>query len=298
MANTNINLAMEIYSRRFLAAIQPELAALAHFSTDFSDELVEEGGKIRVPIVYADDAAPFDPETNNFERAKADLVDAEVAIDKSAIAGFAITLTQMQNFRPHWWNKRADSNAIAVAAKVQQDVYSLITPENFPQAPINLPLAAVSPKSIATIAGEVAERDINVERAALCLSSRHFYALAGTLDSTVYGGSEVIRRGIIPNLYGFGAVARMPGYEGAGFVAEPSALCIGGRKVLPADTTPYREFSAMVEPKTGIAINRVIYTSGGPGKTSFSVLAWYGRDVGVKEALVILEDTPRPKPQK
>ena len=48
---TNLTVAMEVYSKRYLAGLTPQIAFLSAFSTDFSDELVEEGAKIRGPIV-------------------------------------------------------------------------------------------------------------------------------------------------------------------------------------------------------------------------------------------------------
>lgn len=285
---TNINLAMEIYSKRFLAGLTPQLAALSAFSLDFSDELVEPGDTIRVPIVEAGPAAAFDEANNNFDRAKADLTDRAVKIDKSAIAGFGIGLAQMANFRRNWWEGKAATDVTAVAAKVQQDVYELITEEAFPATAISAPLAGMNRKAAGKIAASASAAGLTVERASLCLSPEWFYALLADLDSSVYGGAEAVRKGVIPELFGFAAVVKVPGYSGAGFVCEKSAICVGGRKVLPADTTPYREFSAMVEPATGLPVNRVVYTSGAAGKTSFSALAWYGREVGIAEALVRL----------
>lgn len=285
----NINLALEVYSKRFLAGLTPQLAPLAAFSTDFSDELVEPGEKIRVPIVETEPAAAFNADSNNFSRPKADLKDAEVAIDKSAISGFGITLDQMANFRRNWWQARADQNVKAVAAKVQADVYALVSEDNYANTPVSAPLAGFTKKTAANIANKAAEAGLEVSQASLCLAPAWFYALLGELDSNVYGGAEAIRKGTIPELYGFGRIVKLPGYTaGPGFVCEPSAICVGGRKVQPADTTPYAEFGAMVEPETGMPINRVVYTSGAAGATSFSALAWYGAGVGVADALVRL----------
>lgn len=286
---TNLNVAMEIYSKRFFMGLTPQLAALAAFSLDFSDELVEPGEKIRVALVKPDTAEPFDAADNNFARPVADLEDVDITIDKSAIAGFGLTLKQLANFRPTWWESKADQNVLSVAQKVQADVYGLITEDNYAKAPISVALASFGRKMAAGIAGKAADAGLTVERSALCLSPTYFYALLGDLDSNVFGGPEAIRTGIIPFLYGFDKVVRVPGYTGAGFVCHPDALGIGGRKVLPADTTPYKEFGAVTEPQTGMPINRVIYTAGAAGTTSFSALAWYGVGTGNTDALVLLK---------
>lgn len=286
---TNLNVAMQIYSKRFIAGLTPQLSALSAFSTDFSDELTEEGETINVPLVKPDAAAAFDETTNNFARASADLEDVPIKINKSAIAGFGLTLKQMVNFRRNWWEAKADQNLLSVAQKVQTDVYALITEEAFAKTPIAVTLASFTKKVVAGIAGKAADAGLTVERCALCLAPNYFYALLGDLDATVYGGSEAIRNGVIPALYGFGKIVRASGYTGPGFVCQPDALGIGGRKIIPADTTPYKEFGSIVEPNTGMPINRVIYTNGAGGNTSFSALAWYGADVANKDALVLLK---------
>lgn len=285
---TNLNVAMEVYSKKFISGLTPQIAFLSAFSTDFGDELVEPGDKIRVPIVTPDAAAAFHADNNNFDRAAADLKDAEVEINKSAIAGFGITLAQMANFRRNWWEARADQNVGAVAAKIQADVYALATEANFAKDPISAPLANWGKKAAASVAAKAADAGLDVAKAALCLSTAWFYQLLGDLDSQVYGGAEAIRKGVIPELYGFGKIVKIPGFTGPGFVCEQGAICVGGRKVQPADTTPYREFGSLVEPVSGLPVNRVVYTSGAAGKTSFSALVWYGCGVGLSDALVRL----------
>lgn len=287
---TNLNVALEIYSKRFIAGLTPQLAPLAAFSTDFSDELIEEGETIRVPIAKPDIAEDFDSVNNNFNRPAANMEDVKIDINKSAIAGFGIELAQMVNFRRNWWEKKADQNLKSAAEKIQTSVYSLIKAETFTKTPISVTLASFNKKVTASIAGKAAAAGLSVENCSLCLSPAYFYALLGDLDSAVYGGIEAIRNGVIPALYGFGKIVRANGYTGAGFVNQADAIGVGGRKIVPADTTPYKEFGSIVEPTTGMVINRVIYTDGAGGKTSFSALAWYGCDVANADALVMLQD--------
>ena len=286
---TNLNVAATIYSKRFIAGLVPQLAFLSAFSTDFSDELVDKGDTINVPLVKPDEAAAFDRTSNNFSRDIADLEDISIKINKSAIAGFGLTLAQTFNFHKNWWEAKADQNLLSVAKKIQTDVYSLITEEAFAQTPIAVALASFSKKVVAGIAGKAADAGLTVESSALCLAPNYFYALLGDLDATVYGGAEAIRNGVIPALYGFGKIVRASGYTGAGYVCQADAIGIGGRKVIPLDATPYKEFGSIIEPNTGMPINRVIYTNGAGGDTSFSASAWYGCETANKEALVLLK---------
>jgi hypothetical protein len=286
---TNLNVAAQIYSKRFLAGLTPQLSFLSAFSTDFSDELSEPGETINVPLVKPDAAAAFDATSNNFARAVADLEDVPIKIDKSGIAGFAITLAQIMTFNKNWWEAKADQNLMSVAQKIQTDVYAVITEANFTKTPIAVALAGFTKKVVAAIAGKAADAGLTVERSALCLAPNFFYALLGELDATVYGGAEAIRNGVIPALYGFGKIVRASGYAGAGYVCQADAIGVGGRKVMPLDTTPYKEFGSIIEPNTNMPINRVIYTNGAGGTTSFSASAWYGCDAANKDALVLLK---------
>ncbi|HOR69068.1 MAG TPA: hypothetical protein PLY53_15770 [Planctomycetota bacterium] len=288
---TNIDTAVEIYSNKFIAGLTRALAPLRAFSLDLSDDIVQEGESVNVPLVTADTVDDWDDETNNYARSKQSLKARSVKINKRKICGFPVTQTQMANFRPNYWEGKADLNQKEMADAVLADVISLVKPENYGDTAakkINVALAEFKRLAVAALRAKIVKAKLIPAKCVLALNPDFFSALLADLDSQVYGGREAVVGGAIPGLLGFRAIIEVPQYEQPGFVCHPDAIAVGSRKVPIADTTPYKEFGGMVEPETGLTLNRVVYTEGATGKTNFSTECWYGYDVGNADALVRL----------
>ena len=95
MGTTNTATAQEIYSKRFLAALQRALAALQAFSTSFSDEARETGESVKVPLISPDTVAAWNATSNNFVRTSATLKEIAVELTERIIAGFAVVAVRV-----------------------------------------------------------------------------------------------------------------------------------------------------------------------------------------------------------
>lgn len=288
---TNIDTAVEIYSNKFISGLTRALAPLRAFSLDLSDDIVQEGGSVNVPLVTADAVADWNDTTNNYSRTAASVKAQSVAIDKRKICGFPVSQTQMANFRPNYWEGKAELNQKEMADAILTDVTGLVTAANYGDTAakkLNVVLAEFKRAAIATLRGQIVKAKLVPAKCVLALNPDFFSALLGDLDAQVYGGREAMLNGAIPGLLGFRSVIELPQYAQPGFVCHPDAIAVGSRKVPVADTTPYKEFGSMVEPETGLTMNRVVYTEGATGKTNFSTECWYGFDVGNADALIRL----------
>lgn len=291
MANTNTDIALEIYSNKFIEGLTNALPALRQFSLDLSDEASERGETIRVPLVSADAAEVWDDSTNNYARNKAELLDKKVVLDQRIIAGFGISLAQQQNFRPSWWEGKGVLNARSVADAVLDNVFGIVTPGNYGDdegKQIKVALSSFGRKAISEMRAKVVKGKLSPAKSSLVLNPDFFSALLSDLDSQVFGGREAIVGGVIPGLLGFRSIIEAPQLNEPGFVCHPDAIAIGSRRIEIADNTPYREFGSVTEPDTGLTLNRVIYTEGAIGKTNFSIECLFGVDVGNADALIRL----------
>jgi len=126
---TNINVAVQLYSKRFIARLQRRIALLKAFSTNLSDEFGNPGTTIDVPILSADPAGAWDDATNNFSRSATDVNTRPVTLDQRIITGFSITMMHLAKFLPHWWEGKADLNVNAIAQAIVDPILGLITPE-------------------------------------------------------------------------------------------------------------------------------------------------------------------------
>lgn len=216
---------------------------------------------------------------------------ATVAFGDPIIAGFAVTADQASKIDKRWWEGKAELNAAAVAAAASAAVTGLVTEENFSKAVTGVGTAANFAKSgVAKIAAacENATNRLRVKFATLCLSGEYFYNLLSGLDANVYGGTEAIRNGVIPGLFGFGKVMLMHGLDIPGFVCEPSAIAFAARGFRPADDTAYRAIREIKDPESGLVLTLVEYCDGPTGDLSESVTTRIGAAVGDAGALVRL----------
>jgi len=281
----------EFYSRKLLKVLPAQLNFLGAFSTDVSDEVTAPGEKIQVPLVEMDEAGTFDRANNNFARPAGTPKTATVTFGDPIIAGFAVTAAQARNIQRRWWEGKAELNATAVAASASTAVTNLVTKANFAKAVTNVGNAASFAKAgVAKIAAAIenATNKLRVKFSTLALSGEYFYNLLSGLDANVYGGTEAIRNGVIPGLFGFGKVMLVHGLDCPGFVCEPSAIAFGARAFRPVDDTPYRAVREIKEPESGLTLTLVEYPDGPSGDLSESLTTQIGAAVGEAGSLVRL----------
>lgn len=281
----------EIYSRKILKELPAQLNFLGAFSTDISGEVVGPAKSIEVPLVQMDAAGTFDRANNNFARPAGTPKSATVAFGDPIIAGFAVTADQASKIEKRFWEGKAELNATSVAASAQTAVTNLVTRANFAKSVTSVGNAASFVKAgVAKIASAVesATNKLRVKFSTLALSGEYFYALLSGLDANVYGGTEAIRNGSIPGLFGFRKVMLVHGLEIPGFVCEPAAIAFAGRGFRPADDRPYTAVREIKDPESGLSLTLVEYPDGPSGDLSESVTTRIGAAVGDSGALVRL----------
>ena len=282
----------EFYSRKVLKVLPAQLNFLGAFSTDVSGELLGPSKSVEVPLVEMDEAGTFNRTSNNFARPAGTPKSATVTFGEPIITGFAVTADQASKIEKRWWEGKAELNATAVASSASSAITNLITDSNFEKVVTGVGAAAAFAKSgVAKIAAAVenSTNKLRVKFSTLALSGEYFYALLAGLDASVYGGTEAIRNGVIPGLFGFGKVMLMHGLEIPGFVCEPSAIAFASRGFRPADDKPYRAIREIKDPESGLTLTLVEYGDGPSGDLSESVTTRIGAAVGDAGALVRLQ---------
>ena len=282
----------EFYARKVLKVLPAQLNFLGAFSTDISGELLGEKVKtVKVPLVEMDEAGTFNRATNNFARPAGTPKSAEVSFGDPIITGFAVTADQASKIEKRFWEGKAELNVTSVAASAQTAVTNLVTKANFAKAVTSVGASSSFVKSgVAKIAAAVenATNKLRVKFSTLALSGEYFYALLAGLDANVYGGTEAIRGGVIPGLFGFRKVMLLHGLDIPGFVCEPSALAFAARGFRPAGERPYDAIREIKDPESGLTLTLVEYADGPSGDLSESVTTRIGAAVGDSGALVRL----------
>ena len=268
----------ELYAKKVLKVLPAQLNFLGAFSTDISDEVVGPSKSVDVPLVEMNEAGTFNRANNNFARPAGTPKTAKVTFGEPIITGFAVTADQA-------------SNVTSVAASAQTAVTNLVTKENFAKAVTNVGNSTSFAKSgVAKIAAAIenATNKLRVKFSTLALSGEYFYALLAGLDADVYGGTEAIRGGVIPGLFGFRKVMLMYGLDIPGFVCEMSSIAFAARGFRPADNKPYNVVRDIKDPESGLNLTLVEYPDGPSGDLSESITTRIGAAVGDSGALVRL----------
>ena len=276
----------------FLIYLPAQLAFLGAFSTDISGEVLGEKSKsVHVPLVEMDAASAFNRTNNNFARQAGTPKSVEVTFGDPIIAGFGVTADQASKIERQFWEGKAELNMTAVAASAAGSVTSLVTKTNFAKAVTGVGAASAFTKTgVAKICAAVEDstNKLRVQFSTLVLSGEYFYYLLAGLDAAAYGGTEAIRGGVIPGLFGFRKVMTLPGLAIPGFVCEPSCIAFAGRGFRPADDKPYNAVREIKDPESGLTLTLVEYPDGPTGDLSESVTTRIGAAVGDGGALVRL----------
>lgn len=282
----------ELYAKKALKTLPAQLAFLGAFSTDISGEVLDEKSKsVDVPLVEMDSAGAFNRSTNNFARPVGTPKSAKVTFGDPIITGFGVTADQASKIQKQFWEGKAELNMTAVAASASGAVTDLVTKANFAKAVTGVGAATAFTKNgVAKICAAVedATNKLRVKFSTLVLSGEYFYYLLAGLDAAVYGGTEAIRGGVIPGLFGFRKVMTLPGLTIPGFVCEMSCIAFASRGFRPADDKPYNVVREIKEPESGLTLTLVEYPDGPSGDLSESVTTRIGAAVGDSGALVRL----------
>ena len=281
----------ELYSKKALKVLPAQLAFLGAFSTDISGEALGPSKSVDVPLVEMDAAGTFNRTSNNFARPAGTPKTAKVTFGDPIITGFAVTADQASKIDKAFWEGKAELNMTSVAASASTAVTDLVTKANFDKAVTSVGASSAFSKSgVAKIAAAIENttNKLRVRFSTLVLSGEYFYALLSGLDANVYGGTEAIRGGVIPGLFGFRKVMTLPGLSTPGFVCEPSCIAFAARGFRPADDRPYNVVRELKEPESGLTLTLVEYPDGPSGDLSESVTTRIGASVGDGGALVRL----------
>lgn len=109
--------------------------------------------------------------------------------------------------------------------------------------------------------GVASDKGLNPRDCVLVLNGSSYSTMMGTLgDSSVYGGSEIVRSGYVERLYGFRGVIDSPIMpEGAkGFIIPWNSLGVVSRWDKPA-IDGYSDVWTAVDPKTGFTIGYRVF---------------------------------------
>ena len=265
------DLALKAASESAIMAAHKNIAKLSLFAKNFSELNGRPGNSIAVPVYNLSAAAAFDAVNNNYCGGSNEIGGELITLDQHLVKAVSITDIEEAETGIRWASDTAYALADTLTRGVNAYVFGLINATN-------VTLSADTPSTKATVAGLYAvaeENDIPVDRCVVALKPAQFATVLGQLDANVYGGSEAIRLGIVPGLYGFkGFVCTSNLPEGTnGAIICDSAIGVASRYVYPGTEGAYPEaWSATDEDGFTIGYRRFMDLCTGSNKFAADVL--------------------------
>lgn len=234
------DLQLKVAAEAAVMATKANLAKISLFARSFSEINGRPGQSVAVPVYDLSAAGTFVAGSNDYGSGVNEVGGVEVTLDQHIVKSVAITDQQLAETGINWVKDTNAALADTVTRGVNSYVFGLITETNCPiSAEVNLSAKAV----IADLYKTAAEADMAVDRCIVVLGPAEFAKVLGHLDANIYGGTEAIRLGMIPGLYGFkGFVCSTNLPEGVkGAIIQDSAIGIACRYLAPATPGAYPE---------------------------------------------------------
>jgi hypothetical protein len=285
MANAFTQIQDKIIAREGIAQLNKILAPLYAFSTNISAEAAKKGDTINVPNWKTRTAVDF---AGDYETTDSTDAGVPVSLTKHLYASAHISDREFMESSADMFMGIGGQLGKAVAAGVFGYVCGLVTAASFGNA--------AGDKTVAATATDFTKDDVLDARGKLTAKGARPDESAGVLDSAYFtnllndavffaqnfGGTEAVRGGQIPGLYGFSAVYETTGIgtvdAGAlkGFFAHRSSLAVAVRTLLPQSNRVMEASDVVTDDETDIGMTYRRWYSSKSGKMWFSFEALCG----------------------
>jgi hypothetical protein len=282
MSTINSSLNDAIIAKKAIEAFVAELAPLRAFSTDFSDETAASGATVNVGIPANITAGTTQ---NAYETEDSGALGvATVPLSSYAKATVGLTDKQFQESSSARLEIFAIQQAKAVARKIITDAWGLIVAATYSQV-VTKALASFTSADVRAMRVILDKANVPISDRSLILYPDQYDKLTG--DTTIaiasalhYGGTEVVRDGLIPKFLGFemfnSNIVPANGQNLVGFAVHPSAMAIAIRTLAPQEPSQYLESRIVRDEATGIGLGYRRHYAPGKGTHFCTFEAIYG----------------------
>lgn len=291
MATISASLSDQIITQKAIEAFVAELAPLRAFSTDFSGETAAKGAAIQVPIAANITAGNTENAYENEDNVGLNSVTVPLTSYAKATAG--LTDKQFANSSAARLEIFAVQQAKAVARKIITDAWGIINSFAYPQVVVK-GLASFTSADVRAMRVILDKSNVPISDRALILFPDQYDKLTGDTTITIasalhYGGTEVVREGMIPRFLGFemfnSNIVPQNGQNLVGFAVHPSAMAIAVRSLVPQEPSEYLESRVVTDEATGIGLGYRRHYSAAKGTHYCTFEAIYGAVAAVPSGL-------------
>ena len=302
-------------SNQAIIAARGELAKVKLFCTNFSAEAAQPGETLKVPIFLANSAKTFDPDNSlgngavDYETASGSCIWVPMTFKNHVVHTFEFSDKDFLESSLVLWEGAGKAGGEAIAQALVESIIAPINATNVPTtgldpnyeqvgstgktaSGVTIPAFSANneivfktvagstlKKQVAMLRGKCKKVGIKPRRSVLAINSDAFGELLDLLDSNIYGGTDAIQNGIIPNLFGFKAIMECDEWSDdnmVGAVLQEDVLAIGGRQVPVGSPSQYDEVGTTTDDNTGLVLGARRHGSAKTGKNYGTIEALFG----------------------
>lgn len=265
-------LQLKVASESAILAAHANLAKLNLFAKSYSELNGRPGMSVLVPVYDFTAASAFAAGTNDYGTGTNEVDGVEITLDQHLVKSVAITDLQLAETGINWVKDTSAALADNLTRGINSYTFGLFTSTNVAASHEFNPTAKTMVAELYKVA---ADADIPVDRAVVVLNPTTFATVLGMLDANIYGGTEAIRLGVIPGLYGFkGFVCSTFLPVGVkGVIVMDSAVGVASRYLAPMTPGAYPEaWSANTEEGMALGFRRFMDLNTGSDKFACDAL--------------------------
>lgn len=291
MANTLTNMTSRIFAEAVVMSTNSIMTNISAFTLGLNKEAGQKGDVVRVPIIDVVEAGDFDADNNNYAGGDHTDEGVDILVNRHKVAKCRYTDKEFLESPVNYWEKKGRQCIRGLGKAVVKDVFSLIDAGFLLKDTV--PLAEFGVDKVTNFVTLAEENGVDPAEATLTLQGVYFSKLLAGLDTAKFGGDEAMRKGVIPELFGFRQIVRAPLLKSsnaalAGFISLPQAIGVGFRYCDPQSKKVYEEVGQAYDEETGVLYGIRRFGEAATGRNHLAVEALYGAKAVDKKALIRL----------
>lgn len=226
------DLQMKTTSEFALQALHARVPFITDFAHNFRELEDRVGAAVVVPNFALNAAAEFDASTNNYFSGQKEVVGETVNLNSHIVKSCMYTDRDVAETDVQFARDYGIGIGDCLGKAVYEKVIGLLNDTSVTKSAT---MAGTAKLDFAGLFKAVYDNDLDISETALLLTPDMFAKLLGTLDANVYGGTEAIRGGRIPGLYGFKSVICATGLatDWKGALVDVNSVAMAGRYLAP-----------------------------------------------------------------
>lgn len=292
MANTLTTLTNTIITDKVLEGFTNALTAIRVFATDLSSAVLGQRGD-SVKVLYVPSTSTAADFAGTYSKQDSTAVGKSVSIDKHKFVDYNLTDKELVDKPQLSLESFGYQKGQDLALAVWLDIMSAITNANYGAA-AHTGLAANFDSDDVIDLGQACTAAKWRKFGRNLILDDAFYGnlLKDTAikNASAYGGSEGIRKGMIPSLGSFDGIYEAPalpanGENLGGFAVLPDALLVAMRYLAPQSGHAYSAARPLTDPDTGMTLGVREWYDNDTGTSRVVIEANYGYAVGNAEGI-------------